>query len=251
MILRWYVAALWLPLLAPGGLALQDPVPDPGPQTVAEPGTGIEFPVELSVLDGEEKHLLAGTGVRMKNILNQKVYAIGLYVHGEGVRKGLKEWQESTVSKNKKEHALFQELLESDFNKSLRLVMARDIEGDYLREAFVDILEPRVAQKAAGNSKMKDGPVALKELRTYFKMEELKEGTEIIFTWEKSGKLSTFIKGHKMGELKSNCLSWALFDLFLGRRPLSQKAKKSLVKRLPEILKPPKKEEEPASDDAG
>ena len=229
-----------LPLMGMALLAPYAPAQDPAAQSevpsITEPATAIAFPELLTVPGTRETHRLAGLGVRTKSLFNVKMYAMGLYVEVDGACKSLAKWRDASASKMQTDEKFFRELKEGEFSKSLRLVLARDVDGEELREAFDDNLEPRVL-RAAREMKDEGAGKALESFRKLLVGDGFKEGTEFIFTWRVDGTLVVSMKGKVLGEVASPGLCWALFDVYLGRAPLSKSAKRHLVEQMPAVLK--------------
>jgi hypothetical protein len=199
-------------------------------------GEGVElkanvaFPTELQTPVGV--HLLTGTGVRTRTIFNVKVYTFGLYVDGDGARTGLARWRGKSAADLANDASLYDELLKGSFPMTMRLVMARDVGAGQMVEAFDGALAPRVAHAAQRG--MPGGSEALARFRALF-TSQLKNGTELLFTWA-GNKLLVSIGGRQVGEIDSRALSWALFDVYLGQKPISPEGKRSVVARLSEII---------------
>jgi len=199
---------------------------------VAEPNTGVKFPIELQTAAGIQ--LLAGTGVRTRTMLQVKVYAFGLYVDAAGARAALGAWRAKSAADLARDGSLYQELLKGAFPMTMRLVMTRNVGGDQMAEAFNEALGPRVAQAAQRG--MAGGDTALTRFRSFF-TDRLSSGTELRFSWAGGNALTVSIGGREMGTIENAALSWALFDVYLGDKPISSEGKKTVIARLPEILR--------------
>ena len=198
---------------------------------VTEPNTKVKFPTELETAAGPQ--VLTGTGVRTRTMLKVKVYAFGLYVDAAGARGALAAWRGKTAADLAKDETLYQALLKGQFPMTLRLVMTRDVGGEQMASAFNEALGPRVA--AAAQNGMPGGAEALATFRGFF-ASELKSGTELLFTWATPSTLHVTIGGQKAGAIDNAALAWALFDVYLGDKPISEGGKKTVIARLPEIL---------------
>lgn len=197
---------------------------------VTEPNTGVKFPAQLQAPAGAQE--LSGTGVRTRTMLKVKVYAFGLYVDPAGARTALGGWRGKSAGDLARDQALYAELLKGGFPMTLRLVMTRNVGGGQMSEAFNEALAPRVAQ--AEQRGMPGGAAALTQFRGFF-TSDLKDGTELVFA-RAGGKLTVSIGGQQVGEIDNDALAWALFDVYLGSKPISEDGKKTVVSRLPEIL---------------
>ena len=202
---------------------------------VAEPNTNVKFPVELTAAGGGTQ-VFTGAGVRTRTMLQVKVYAFGLYVDPAGARSALAAWRGRSAGDLAKDQAVYQALLKGQFPMTLRLVMTRDVGGDQMASAFNEALGPRVA--TAARNGMAGGAEALTRFRGFF-ANELTSGTELVFAWATPSTLHVSIGGQKAGEIDNQALCWALFDVYLGGKPISPSGKKSVVSRLPGVLAQP------------
>lgn len=228
---RNHFSAVWAGSLLIGlGFGPQQEV-----EQVIEPGSKRAFPVQLQVPTGQDVHTLVGTGLRTKTIFAVQVYAFGLYVDAPAAGSALQEWTGRSAKELEKDAAFYEELLKENFGKTLRLVMTRNVNGKDMAEAFEDALGPRVT-RAAEELEMPGREEALQEFRNYFDVEKLTKETELVFTWLPQGTLVTSIQGEVAGEIRSAALCWALFDVYLGAKPISKGGKKSLIARFPQVL---------------
>lgn len=198
---------------------------------VIEPNTQVKFAAERRTSAGVQ--LLAGTGVRTRTMLHVKVYAFGLYVDSAAAAPGLGAWRGKSASDLARDESLYEELLKGAFPMTLRLVMTRNVGGAQMAEAFDGALGPRVAQ-AAERGKL-GGADALARFRGFF-TDELASGTELLFSWGRGDTLGVSIGGRAVGEIENAALCWALFDVYLGQKPISSDGKKTIIARLPDIL---------------
>ncbi len=83
---------------------------------------------------------------------------------------------------------------------------------------------------------MPEGEEALLQFRSLFDVEKLTKETELIFTWLPGGRLRSSIQGQAQAEIRSAALCWALFDVYLGAKPISKSSKKSVIARFPALL---------------
>jgi hypothetical protein len=218
--------------------------------SITEPESGVQFalslegkalckdftlPITQQALDLADQ-VLMGVGVREKTIFGVDVYAMGLYVAPKRAKDKLAKWQGKTAKELQSDSAFYDVLLKDPMPTTLRLVMCRDVDGDDMAEAFEDSLAPRMKGIIAADSKagsMED----LKSFRSFFDIDEVKDGVEMLFTWDTEGTLYTRVQGKPLGAIASPALCRSLFDIYLGGKPISKSAKKSLVARFPELLK--------------
>ncbi len=203
--------------------------------TVEEPSSKVPFPTELTVPGGSATQVLAGTGIRVKTFLKVKVYAFGLYVDPDGARSTLSAYKDMSASTLERDQAFYRRILDQDFAMTLRLVMTRDVGGEDMADAFDGALRPRV-QHAAAEMGMPEAETALDQFRGYFSLDEMTKGAEIVFSCSPDGRLTTSVTGEPQASIESETLCWALFDVYLGEKPISGDGKKKVISRFPQIL---------------
>lgn len=229
------LAGLGAPLLA------QDSAAAPKPEMVKEPETGILFPSFLEAPQGERtvRQDLLGVGAREKTIFKVNVYAMGLYVDLAAALPVLKQAVGArTLKEAKKDKAFHDAFLNDDFGKSLRWVMARDVGGEDIAEAFRDSLEPRIKAAQLDAAQRQSAETAVRTLRGYF-TSELTEGTELKFHWEPGGRLHVSVGGVPKGVITNLALCRALFDVYLGADPISSTAKTRFLEGAYSRIHPP------------
>ncbi len=217
------------------------------PTTVKEKVTKVEFPVTLPTPGAPADaaphgalHLL-GTTVREKTIFGVNVYAYGLYVDPYGAQDALRETYRWQDAKNLgKSDGFFATTLNGEFTKSLRMVFVRKVDGEDVAKAFRSDLPPRIATaEAAAKEAGKDWPEsteAFETFQTYFDVDKLVKGSELVLTWHADGRISSRVLGEDQADLVAPALGWAIFDLFLGEDPLEKSKRKHLAARAPELL---------------
>lgn len=202
-----------------------------------EQHSGVAFPMEISAVGGEASHALTGMGIRTKTFLKVKVYAFGVYVDESGAEAALSDYAGKSYLDLQDDQGFYDRILQMDFPMTLRLVMTRNVGGDDMAEAFDGALRPRV-QRAAAEMSMPGGEEALEQFRNYFSVEEMTNGSELLFSCA-DGTLNTSVKGEVQAPIASPALCWALFDVYLGRDPISKDGKKTVVMMFPEVLSGP------------
>lgn len=207
----------------------------PATDVVLEPSSRVAFPTSITPPGSSAVHQLAGTAIRTKTIFRIKVYAFGLYVDPEAARSSLAAFGGMPADRLAKDEAFYQRLLDLDAAMTLRLVMTRDVGGSDVADSFDDALTPRV-RTAAAERGMPGGAGALATFRTYFNLEEVAKGTEIVFACGTDGRLSTRVGIEPRPDILSPALCWALFDVYLGPRPVSKDGKATVIARIPDIL---------------
>ena len=238
-------AFLAAPSARPVGVLAQDE--EEAPQ-IKERKTKVAFPAWGPSYSGARMDLL-GTAVRTKTILSVKVYAYGLYADPYGAQEALAAFGDKTAKELYKDPAFYDVLLEDNFSKCVRMVFVRNVSGKDVQEAFDKDIGPRI-KRAKTERDMPDATEQLEQFKTYFSAKKLTKESEILFYWEPGGTLVTFVNGERKGDLESPALCWALFDIFLGEKPIMKKGKETVIALTPEVLdrELPAREEAPASE---
>ncbi len=202
-------------------------------QTVNDPASGVAFPVEMTGANGT-RQALAGTGLRTRTFLNVKIYAFGLYVDAAGARSALSSFSGRQAAQLERDNTFYDALLRMSFPMTMRLSMIRNITGEQMSEAFDEALRPRVVAAASRN--MPGGEAALTQFRSYFSLDRLTEGVELVFTCTPDGTMHTTVSGEAKPAINSRALCWALFDVYLGSNPITAAGKRSVIARMPGII---------------
>jgi hypothetical protein len=205
-----------------------------GQGAVIEPRSGLSFPSSLVPPGGGALHRLTGTGLRDRTIFRIKIYAYGLYVDAQGARSALSMFAGTPLGPLERDERFYQRLLALDFAMTLRLVMARTVNGDDIASGLEDALRPRLRriQQGAEPATLQ----ALEAFREYLNVDEVKSGTEIVFSCNPSGRLTSSVAGGERPPLVSQPLCRALFDVYLGQSPVSASGKRTLIAGFPALL---------------
>jgi hypothetical protein len=200
-----------------------------------EPSSKVPFPMDITVPGTDMTQHLMGMGIRTKTFLKVKVYAFGLYVDPEGAAEALSAFAGKTPKDLEKDDTFYDTILSQDFGMSLRLVMTRNVGGDDMADAFDGALRPRVLT-AAAEMNMPGGEEALDQFREFFNVDEMTKESEIVFSCAADGTLRTSVKGEVQPTITSPALCWALFDVYLGDKPISGDGKKRVIQGIPGLL---------------
>lgn len=200
---------------------------------MVDPQSGVAFSVTLTLHGSAVPQQLTGTATREKTIFKVNVYSYGLYVDADAARSELAMFKGRTA--DGLDRTFFQRLLEMRIPMTMRLVMVRDVSGEAIANAFDEALKPRLAI-AAKELNRTDGAVALEKFRSYFNLRELARGTEFVFSCSPGGRLNTKVNTQSKPEIQSAALCWALFDVYLGDKPVSTEGRRRLISGFPGIL---------------
>jgi hypothetical protein len=206
---------------ANGALGVPDAV-----KFVTEPKTGLRLPGEFCVR-GQTSDCapLAGMGVRVKRIagVGVKVYACGLYVHPKQARDALGDAHVGRgVAEVAGDQAVFDALLrDARVTKTVRLTFARNLDSAKIADALSERLRPALGKDSK----------SLRTFETYFDGVTFLKGQSLTFSAD-GGKLTTSIRGKRVGVIDDAEMCVALFDAYLGKNPVVPGAKKSLGEKL-------------------
>lgn len=222
---------------SPTDTAGGEPVPQAKPTramdaTFTDEATKEVFKGWLTIEGAGEPFFLMGTGVRVKIII--QVYAMGLYVETTPAQEALAAWKGKSKEDLEKDDGFYDTLLKGKFGKSMRLAMVFDVSAEDFANAFRDSIEPRIKSLLP----VGDQAAATTALETFkgFFDSPAKKGQEIIMTWTKEDKLDVTIDGTKKGSIDNKGLALCLFDIYLGKDPISPDAKKAFAGGIKDLL---------------
>lgn len=203
---------------------------------IVEPATNVKFLTSLNVPGGSSSLSLAGTGFREKKIaiISVKVYAAGLYVDTT-IKSYLAAWSGKLGSQIEQDNLFFNAVFEAPVEKSLQIVLVRDIDGETFWGALDEALSPRLKTTGAAEQK------ALDIFRETFRGKSLKRGTTIYLNWLKSSIMLVSISSDGSpsvadATIDSPAVAFALFDVYFGSHPVSPPLKKSVASGLASII---------------
>lgn len=242
------VAVLLFSLLSSFSWA-QEQVTDTVPliPMIEDSSTGALFPESLIPLKGS-RHTLVSTGVRKKFIF--KVYAFALYLDFVKGFDSLSPWSDKDPDYLYNDKNLVEEMLSGEIGMTIVWALQRDVDATDIAEAFDDSLGPRVdallsvasisstlPRKPEKRAKLKKNTKdSLAVFRGFFGEEEIKEGTEIVFSWLPSGLFRTRIGEDRKVDIKSDILGRAFFDVYLGLDPITRLGRERFYEGLSTML---------------
>ncbi|XP_050247794.1 fatty-acid-binding protein 3, chloroplastic isoform X2 [Quercus robur] len=179
----------------------------------------------------------SSSGYREKSfaIIGVKVYAAGLYVN-PSILSELNAWKGQSTTKIQEIPSLFNSIFQSPLEKSLKIVLVRDVDGKTFWDAFDDAISPRIKAPTSIDES------ALSTFRCIFQGRPLKKGTFIFLTWLEPSKMLVCVSldglpSNVEATIESGSVTLALFDVFFGNGPVSPSLKDSVAKGLATILK--------------
>lgn len=219
------------------------------PSTVIEEETEIVFPsyikLPIKTVDGRAADIqydLIGVGVREKYWID--VYGFGFYINVKAAMPLIMRALKSSKSMKPDEAKLIWEsvMLNKRFSKLMRWVMARNIDGEDISEAFEDSLAPSIKVfHKEDEEKLKKSLSAMAKLRGWFEKTDLPEGAEILFVWSNDSlevllRKSTELKERtSLGIINDLGVCSSLFALFLGEEPIDEEAKERFLLKFKEL----------------
>ncbi|KAI4320689.1 hypothetical protein MLD38_034143 [Melastoma candidum] len=202
-----------------------------------EPATGVKFATSVTLPGCSASLALQGTGCREKvfAIIGVKVYAAGLYMNPSIVPE-LVAWKGKSKDEIWDDKSFFDTILRAPLEKSLQIVLVRDVDGKTFWDALDEAISPRIATPTPADES------ALKTFRGIFVGRPLKKGTFIFLTWLDSSRMLVSVSNDGLptsidAELGSDNVASSLFDVFFGTSPVSPSLKTSVISCLASILK--------------
>ncbi|KAF8408923.1 hypothetical protein HHK36_004999 [Tetracentron sinense] len=201
-----------------------------------EPATNVKFQMSLGLPGCSSSLSLLGTGYREKvfAIIGVKVYAVGLYAKQSIISK-LNAWKGRSAAEIQEDSSLFYSIFQDPLEKSLQIVLVRDVDGKTFWDALDDAVSPRIKAPTSVDES------ALSTFRTIFQGRALKKGTFIFLTWLDPSKMLVCISDGLPSTVDSTIESMnvtsALFDVFFGDAPVSPSLKASVANGLAMVLK--------------
>lgn len=201
-----------------------------------EPATSVKFLKSVNLPGCSSPLSLLGTGYREKvfAIIGVKVYAAGLYVN-PSILNALSPWKGKSKPEVEQDLALFQSVYQSSLEKSLQIVLVRDVDGKTFWDALDEAVSPRIK---APNTVDKS---ALSTFRSIFQGLSLRKGTLIFLTWLDPSKMLVSVSSDGIptkidATIESLNVTQALFDVFFGESPVSPTLKSSVANGLATTL---------------
>jgi hypothetical protein len=189
-------------LVAIGVVTASSPAAEPVPVK----GSTAKYPPAVSVALGEKAVTLNLTGVGLRTKLGFGVYAIGSYVQdGVAVRTA-------------------EELMKSDAVKALHLVMDRDVSS----RDFVDAFKTAIGKNHPADKFQEEFAQLMKAVGD----RPLKKGDQIVLVAAPGTGVRIQIVGKVDETLKNPAFVLALWEIYLGEKPLDANLKKGLTAML-------------------
>ncbi|KAJ9153428.1 hypothetical protein P3X46_026869 [Hevea brasiliensis] len=202
-----------------------------------EPATNVKFQTSLSLPGCSSSLSLLGTGYREKvfAIIGVKVYAAGLYVN-QSILNTLNAWKGQSAAEIQENPDLFSSIFQATAEKSLQIILVRDVDGKTFWDALNDAISPRIKAPTSVDES------ALSTFRGIFQGRPLKKGTFIYLTWLDPLKMLISVSSDGIpsgvdATIESANVTFALFDVFFGDAPVSPSLKASVANGLATTLK--------------
>lgn len=206
-------------------------------EKVEEQATSVKFQRSVTLPGCSTTLSLLGTGFREKKfaIIGVKVYAAGLYVN-ESILSGLSAWKGTSADEIQRDSSLFSSIFQDQAEKSLQIVLVRDVDGKTFWDALDEAISPRI------KSPSPDDKTALSTFQGIFQNRPLNKASVILLTWINPSKMLVSVSSGELpkdvdAEIESGNVTTALFDVFFGDSPVSPTLKSSVANQLAMSLK--------------
>lgn len=204
---------------------------------IEEPSTNVKFQTSLTLPECSSPLSLLGTGYREKvfAIIGVKVYAAGLYLN-QSISNKLNAWKGRSATEIQGDSSLFDSIFQIPLEKSLQIVLVRDVDGKTFWDALDEAISPRIKAPSPVDVS------ALSTFRSIFQGRSLRKGTFIFLTWMEPSKMLVCISSDGLpssvdATIKSMNVTMVLFDVFFGNSPVSPSLKASVANGLATVLK--------------
>ncbi|XP_027170706.1 fatty-acid-binding protein 3, chloroplastic [Coffea eugenioides] len=201
-----------------------------------EPATKVKFQTSLSIPGCSTSMPLTGTGYREKvfAVIGVKVYAAGLYVN-QSIFTRLEAWKGQSAADLQQDSEFFDTIFQAPLEKSLQIVLVRDVDGKTFWDALDEAISPRIKSPTPVDTS------ALSTFSTLFQGRPLNKGTIILLTWLDSTKMLVSVSSDGLpsgvdATIESTNVISALFDVFLGSDSVSPTLKASVTSGLTALL---------------
>ncbi|CAH2036584.1 unnamed protein product [Thlaspi arvense] len=202
-----------------------------------EPATSVKFQRSVTLPGCCSPLSLLGTGFREKKfaIIGVKVYAAGFYVN-ESILTELSAWRGRSSDEIQRDSSLFSSVFQAQEEKSLQIVLVRDVDGKTFWDALDEAISPRVKSPSS------DDKTALSTFRGIFQNRSLNKGSVILLTWIHPSKMLVSVSSGGLptevdASIESGNVTSALFDVFFGDTPVSPTLKSSVANQIAMSLK--------------
>ncbi|EOA38373.1 hypothetical protein CARUB_v10009906mg [Capsella rubella] len=197
-----------------------------------ETATSVKFRRSVTLPGCSSPLSLLGTGFREKKfaIIGVKVYAAGYYVN-ESILRGLSAWKGRSADEIEKDSSLFSSIFQDQAEKSLQIVLVRDVDGKTFWDALDEAISPRIKSPSSEDT------TALSTFRGIFQSRPLNKGSVILLTWINPSKMLVSVSTGGLptdvdATIESGNVTSALFDVFFGDSPVSPTLKSSVANQL-------------------
>jgi tetratricopeptide (TPR) repeat protein len=200
------------------------PLPPPAPYP--EPRSGHSFPTILT--EREVPYILTGVGAR--SYMGFLIYGVGLYVEADPARRAyprLVQQAGGTELSQLTSLDLAQSfIVMGEFGKLAVMHFARNVSAKSIRDSYRDMLKDNLKDAT---------PAALRDQTEKFValfQRDMKAGEELRLHTTARGEISVTAGGQRLTGPTSPRLVLDLWNCWLGKRPVSQDLKQSLVRRI-------------------
>jgi hypothetical protein len=180
-------------------------VPAVAQDTVVVPGTSTRYPVAVSTSDGKQDVVLKLTGVALRSKVVVDVYTVGSYL------------QQGATARTA------DELVAIDAVKLLSIMMARDVDGPDLIDAF----KTAVAKTHPGRFGDEFG-----KLSRHVGSSVAKKGSEVVIAYVPGSGTRFSFEGKEPLVIPGKEFADAVWGVYLGSHPITDSIKKGLTARL-------------------
>ena len=200
-------------------------------EKVTEPSTGTQFDAQRT-FDGKG-YTLVGAGVRKKFVV--KVYAMGLYLENVEAKRAFPSLATkaggSDLAKLTEGDRAQAFIVWGAFGKAAVLHFVRDVDAGKVRGAFEDSLGDELSDKAPAD--VREAAQAFHKLID----RDVTNGEDFMVRTGADGKVELTIAGQVKGSVQNAKLARAIWNVWLGAKPISKDLRGELVNRIDQLGK--------------
>lgn len=192
---------------------------------ITEPASATRFQTPLTYQG--TPYVLVGTGLRKKLFI--KVYAMALYVDQNAAKQPFQSLVNKAKGRPQDSDRAADFVAWGRFGKLAVLHFLRDVDQGKIQEAYRDSLAGALSEQAA--PELRQGAQAFVALFD----KDMREGQDVRIATSDTGQITVEIAGVKKDGPKNPQLARAIWEIWLGPKPISKELRRDLVSHIDEL----------------
>lgn len=193
-------------------------------EVVVDKATNVEYPGEACELKGGRCGKLFGVGTRRLSIIGYpvNVYSVGMYIPANFFKGHMRKYSGKPAKALSSDSSFLSDMKDIKLEKEIRFVT---VFKKVTKDKFWKALQTRIAPLISQAQRDKE----LVSFKSHFDDVTFKKGMDVRLALSSDGSVTTVIDGAKKGTVKSEPLSKALVDVYLGNEPPSPALKSDFL----------------------